>query len=267
VVQRHPIPFWSWLVLIAVIIGLLVWRLGPPSLSLVNTAWAGVATAWNNFWSLKPETQISAFQLTALVVGGLWVFILYHRRREGQATVRIASAVRSAPAGSGAMRLFVRTHIANESAVVVKAIEATMTLLGVRPAPQTNQLILTRIAAQDLFLPVNGELDVDQTTQEATFKPEAGATLEPGECVESEVVFDVTPGTGDWVAVRCQVEGEQDTLIPHWWGLPKGTSGQQNQPWGIRFREQYVWGSYAMVDLSNVAADYATITLHDRLTS
>jgi hypothetical protein len=261
VIAKQRVPVWSWIVLGLVILALIVWRTGPPSLG-----WIG--SRWSDFWALKPETQLSALQLLALIIGGIWVFILYHRRREGQATVRIATAVRIAAGLVGSSgQIFVRSHISNESAVVIKAVQATLTLIDVQPGAAANQRTLKRIGTHDLLLPVNGEVEVDSSGQ-LSFKPDQDPTLEPGECVESEVVFDGPEHVPVLVAIRCEVQGEQGTFpIPHWWGLPHFSGPDQGKPWGVRFRELYVWVSYAMLDPRVLTDDYVTITLHDRLAS
>jgi hypothetical protein len=226
-------------------------------------AWA--STRWSDFWSLKPETQVSSLQLLALVVGGLWVFVLYHRRREGQATVRIAAAVRVAPSGEATGRtLFVRSHIANESAVVVRAVRSTVTLIDVQPATAANPVVMRRVAAQDILVLVNGELDVDKSGV-LTFKPDKDPTLEPGECVESEVAFNTGVAPPGVVALRWEVEGEQGTFLPHWWGLPSFSGPESGKPWGIRFCEDFVWASFVMVDPATMPNDYVMVSLHDRL--
>ncbi len=241
-----------------VVLVVIVWTTGPHVV-----AWA--SSRWLNFWNLKPETQVSALQLVALVVGGLWVFVLYHRRREGQATVRIAAAVRVTPSGAAVGRtLFVRSHIANESAVVVKAVRSTVTLIDVQPATATNPAVMRRDAAQDILVLVNGELDVDNSGV-LTFKPDKDPTLEPGECVESEVAFNTGVAPPGVVALRWEVEGEQGTFLPHWWGLPSFSSPDSGKPWGIRFCEDFVWASFVMVDPATMPNDYVMVSLHDRL--
>lgn len=155
--------------------------------------------------------------------------------------------------------------MSNESAVVIKAVQATVTLIDVQPGIVANQRTLRRIGTQDLLLPVNGEVEVDLGGL-LTFKPDQDPTIEPGECVESEVVFDSPEVAPALVAIRCEVQGEQGTFpISHWWGLPNISGPDQGKPWGIRFRELYVWVSYAMLDPGALAEEYVTITLHDRL--
>lgn len=259
IIRKHRVRFNVIAVVGAVIVLVLIVWTAETSVS----EWA--SSRWLDFWRLKPETQVSALQLVALVVGGLWVFVLYHRRREGQATVRIAAAVRVAPSGAGVGRtLFVRSHIANESAVVVKAVRSTVTLIDVQPATATSAVEMRRVAALDTLVLVNGELDVDANGI-LNFKPDKDPTLEPGECVESEVTFNTAVTPPGVVALRWEVEGEQGTFLPHWWGMPRFSGPESGRPWGIRFCEAFVWASFVMVDPATMPNDYVMVSLHDRL--
>jgi hypothetical protein len=230
----------------------------------VNLPWVTgvVDSGWTNFWELKPETQLSAFQLLTLVVAAVWALVLYHRRRQGQATIRIATSVRVAPDDSGD-RLFVRSHIANESAVDLGAVQATITLIDVGRGRDANTLELRRVAAQDALLPVTGEML--ERGGVLTLTQDKNVTLEPGECVESEVLFDLGQ-TSSLLALRTEVEGEQRTFLPRWW-RPYFSGTKASQPWGIRFREWYIWGSYALIEPRTLPknGDYRTITMHDSL--
>lgn len=175
------------LALLAAFTAVRAWELLGHPLFGTELLGAWIYGRWQAFGALKPETQISALQLVALVVGGLWAFGLYRRRREGQATVRVTAATRvyERP-GDGLKLLLVRVHISNESAVVVGEIRATVTLLMEIP-DAVGDLRLRREGTRDALLSVNGEL-IEQQDGTVLFEPWS-ASLEPGACVESEGTF------------------------------------------------------------------------------
>jgi hypothetical protein len=111
---------------------------------------------------------------------------------------------------------------------------------------------------------VNGELEVDDTGV-LKFKPDKDPTLEPGECVESEVIFTTLVAPPGVAALRWEVEGEQGTFLPHWWGLPMFSGPESGKPWGIRFCEVFVWASFVVIDPASMPNTYTTVSLHEQL--
>jgi hypothetical protein len=223
----------------------------------VSARWA--ARRWADFWTLKPEVQVSVFQLLTLAAAGLWAFHLYKRRREGQATIRIHAAVRL---GLGRSRtglrkrsvrgsvLFVRLHIFNQSAVKVGNVRATVTLLDASLDREGKQHQLRRGATQDAFLPISGEM-VGGEGDTVSFDPVL-TDLEPKEHIETEVLFGVMEDQS-LVALRFEVIGEQGSWRPH--RLDRG----------IDFFDEFVWVNYAVIELDQLSADYAVTDLRDRL--
>jgi hypothetical protein len=167
---------------------------------------------WSGFYG-------TAVQAAVLLIGGLWALYLYKARREGQTTVRLGVAV--ALVGTGSSReLLVRIHIVNSSSRQLRHTEATLTLLSApRPGADGNP-VFTPLHVVDPLVQINGEISDpdargDVTITEGTF-PWYSAwfespSLEPGECVDSEVALSVDPDATSW-SLRLIVDGKQGRI-------------------------------------------------------
>jgi hypothetical protein len=235
---------------VVLVLGVLAWWARDYVATTATAVGGSLNARWSDFASLKPETQISALQLAGLVLAGLWVFFLYQRRREGQATVRVAMAWRVV----GGQRLFVRLQMSNESAVVVHDIRLSVTLLKVTPADNVNGADFAHVATRDALLIVNGEIKEEHGI--IRLEPSERNQLEPGEGVETEVIFELPVEDQGLIGLRCEAQGEQGTFpVPHWWGWP-WRQDPSGPAWGLRFRDLFVWSSFAIVDPSALSVPY-----------
>lgn len=188
----------------------------------------------------------SALQALVLVIGGLWGFVLYHRRREGQASIQIGVAA-AFSGGGKARRLLVRTHIMNPSSVLVRNFDATLLLLEVRQAVPGQEFHTILLREADPLLPINGDMSDpdDQGRVSFSYPPKAEASLEPGECLECSVAFPLPA-----------VDGAGEEL----WALRLTVTGQQRRR---PFATPYEWGTFALVDPSLMTTNgFSQLTAH-----
>lgn len=144
-----------------------------------------------------------------------------------RAAVRIALSCRAGVGPSGDRALFVRVHLANVSSVVVRNVDAALTLL-VPSQPDRRPLRFTGIEADNPLLPVTG--DVGGSTGGVEFVPDTPHDLEPGECIQSEVLVPLSADARGVVALRILVRGTEGRMWPRW----------------------YEWGAFAFVDPSAI---------------
>lgn len=188
----------------------------------------------------------AALQAFVLVIGGLWGFVLYHRRREGQASIQIGVAA-ALSGGGKARRLLVRTHILNPSSVLVRNFDATVVLMEVRQAAPGQEFHTILLREADPLLPINGDMsDPDEDGRVSfSYPPNTDASLEPGECLECSVVFPLP-------AV--------DTTVHELWALRLTVTGQQRRG---PFATPYEWGTFALVDPSLMTKNgFSPLTAH-----
>jgi hypothetical protein len=192
-----------------------------------------------NFWSLDPAVKISVFQLIVLITAGYWAYHLYRIRRQSEATVRIQAMVRISRKGwLGAETLvFIRVHVLNSSAVLVRAAEATLTLLDASRRGEDGLPTYTRLWQADPLRPTTSELG--EKRNEITFEPKL-SDLEPGECLESEVVYVPSKPLPSLIGLRMTVVGTQG----RWLG------------------QDYEWSNFGFVDTSYWGSDYRAISFH-----
>jgi len=170
------------------------------------------------------------------VVAGLWVLFLYRRRREGKAVVRLALSGRSGVGPSGEYGLFVRVHAANVSAVLLRQVNAVLTVLAPSELDVDQwrfDVLATRHPLRPLSEASLGESGMVEFTGEAT------QSMEPGECVESETFIPLPERAPPIVGLRLQVFASQSALD--------------------RFVE---WAAFAFVALDRLDEDFCPITCH-----
>lgn len=154
----------------------------------------------------------AGIQALVLAIGGVWAFLLYRRRREFQATIRIEASIRVTQDAAGGYRIFLKLHLANESAAFI-TIQSIATLMAVDPKEEGQMPGLIVLSKQDALACVYGEPEAD--VDEADNGGEVGE-MEPGECVETELLF-ARPRQPDLLAVRVTVEGFRPPWAPRVW--------------------------------------------------
>jgi hypothetical protein len=143
---------------------------------------------WSGFYG-------AAVQAAVLLIGGGWALYLYKARREGQTTVRLGVAVALVGA-AGSRQLLIRVHIVNSSARVLRHTEATLSLLSAARAGENGAEVFTPLHSVDPLRRVNGEMSLPDARGDVTVETGKfpwysswfeSPSLEPGECVDSEV--------------------------------------------------------------------------------
>jgi len=171
------------------------------------------------------------------VVAGLWVLFLYRRRREGKAVVRLALSGRSGVGPSGERGLFVRVHAANVSAVLLRRVDAVLTLLA--PARlDVESLRFEVLARSDPLRPLSDAQQGADTEED--FVKDATQFLEPGECIESEAFVPLPERTPRTVGLRLQLFGTH----------------------GRTLAREFEWVAFAFVTLDQLNEDLCPITCH-----
>jgi hypothetical protein len=172
---------------------------------------------WANFWNQLTPGEATALQTAILAVGGLWALHISRARRESQTTVRLGVAVALVGAGSD-RRLYVRVHIINSSARLIRKTEATLSLLSGPTRLEDGRDVYIPLEAVDPLVSVNGEIGQADAQGRVTLQYDTfpwysawryHPELEPGECVESEVALPVAENAGDEWALRLILRGKQ----------------------------------------------------------
>jgi hypothetical protein len=188
--------------------------------------------------ALDTAQRLDLLRTALAVVAGLWVLFLYRKRRQGMAVLRSALCCRVGTGPSGEDALFVRVHLTNISAVVVREVEATLTLF----APSLlgdGRVRFTGIVANNPLLPAADV--VGAASGRAAFASRPRPDIEPAECIESEMLMSLDERTERLLALRLLVRGTESAV------------------WR---RRRYRWATFAFVDLACVGRAYTPITGH-----
>jgi hypothetical protein len=188
--------------------------------------------------ALDATQQIDLLRTGLAVIAGLWVLFLYRRRREGKAVVRTAISCRFGALPGGQSALFVRVHVANVSAVVLRDVEATVTMLAPSGSAVDQGVILTRIAEENALLGATGEISMSSGA--VSFIQGAPEDIEPNECIQSELVLPMPESVPSLVALRFLLLGTEGRLWPR----------------------TYQWTTFRFVDPLLVTDQYGPITSH-----
>lgn len=171
---------------------------------------------------------ISGLTLLTVVVGGGWALYVWQTTRKGQAQVGFQSSVRlQRNSGPNESLLFLRLRIANTSSVLFRYTEGTATLMDASSryaaVNQPAKVRLLPVDQADPLLPVYGRMSKDPTAiaQGELFDLASDEiSLEPGEHVDTEVVFVLRTDRLNLMAVRVLIQGKQGrwSKEDYWWG-------------------------------------------------
>lgn len=172
-----------------------------------------------------------------VVVAGLWVLYQYRRRREGKEVVRMALAARAGSGPSGERGLFVRIHAANVSSVLLRRMEASLMLLA--PAVLDHEVWrFDTLGNSDPLLPLAEEAEIERGM--AAFATGVPKSLEPGECLESEVFVALPEPVPPLLALRLRMRSEANAFRPR----------------ALR------WAVFAFVTVDRLDENFCPITCH-----
>jgi hypothetical protein len=198
----------------------------------------GLGNLVANFWALRPEVKISLLQTLLLAIAGAWAFHLYRVRREGRSSIRLDGACRVVRREDHLL-VFVRIHLSNAAAAVVRNLEATVCLLSVSADASKAGVRFRAVSQEDPLLMATSKLE-QRDDSSVRFKS-VPAQLEPKECVQTEIIFRA-PHDATLLAARLSAAGSQGWLIN---------------------RRVVTWGWFAFIDpLQPPHNDYVPLSIH-----
>lgn len=161
------------------------------------------------------EAVAAAVQAVAIVGGGWWALHLYRTGRRGEVTLGIEARATTSPDSSvpGSSLLVVHLKFSNVSGVVFHHEYSTATLIDASQRGPAGEVLMFPFAEQDPLLPVYGDQtdDTEQALRGDLFRYHEGQeiSLEPGESVETELVFPLKTVRLGLLAMRVTLQGYQ----------------------------------------------------------
>jgi hypothetical protein len=195
-----------------------------------------LATVLTDFWALRPEVKVTLLQTLLIAVAGAWAFHLYRKRREGRSTMRLDGACRIVRQEDHRL-LFLRLHLSNNAAVVLRNVQADVTLLGVTAGPNSAPPSYRVLHEDDPLLVATSELK--RGGERVAFVP-GSSDLEPNECIQTEVVVRI-PADVRLIAARLTAQGSEGRSI---------------------FRREPQWAWLAYIHPEREHDDYVPLSIH-----
>jgi hypothetical protein len=191
-----------------------------------------------DFWALSAAVKVSFGQLILLAIAGWWAYHVYKLRRTSESTVRIEASARLTKRFLGETKLFIRVHVTNPSAVVVRKTEATLVLLDATPGTLRNAPTFRAFWKSDPLLLAVGE-SVNLPNGFVGFTPRL-PQVEPNDCLESEVAYCTRRRLPDLMGLRISVQATQGEWRP----------------------QEYEWRTFAFLDPSMLGNKYISLSFH-----